>query len=145
MRKLWQQAWIDFPVLERNGRLTLSGYGLNLLIALTCLGTLVYPLLDAGGILNVNCVFKSLTGLPCPTCGYSTAIGCFIGGDFLHSFLHNPGWIFWLALQLVLVYLGIRSVLTGRQAVLPLRLVLVLAVFILLNWAAKFVIGSEYY
>ena len=57
-----------FLILERNGRLTTAGYGLNLLIALTCLGTLIYPLLDAGGILNVNCVFKSITGLPCPSC-----------------------------------------------------------------------------
>jgi len=134
-----------FLVLERNGRLTSSGYGLNALIALTCLGTLIYPMLDAGGILSVNCLFKSLTGLPCPTCGYSTAIGCLIGGDILHSFLHNPGWIFWIALQVLLVFIGIKSIVTGRQIAIPGRLVLILAVLILLTWAAKFVIGSEYY
>jgi hypothetical protein len=134
-----------FLVLERNGRLTTAGYGLNLLIALTCLGTLIYPLLDAGGILNVNCVFKSITGLPCPSCGYSTAIGCLLHGDLYHSFLHNPGWIFWLLLQLLLVFIGIKSILTGKQAAIPVRLVIVLAVLIAVTWAAKFVIGSEYY
>ena len=134
-----------FLTLERNGRLTFSGYGLNLLIAITCLGTLVYPFLDRAGILNANCLFKSITGLPCPTCGYSTAIGCLIGGDILHSFLHNPGWIFWVALQSLLLFIGIKSLLTGRQASIPGRLVIVLAALILLTWAAKFAIGREYY
>ena len=37
-------------VPELNGRLTSTGFGINTLIALSCLGTLVYPLLDTGGI-----------------------------------------------------------------------------------------------
>ncbi len=131
--------------LERNGRLTAAGYALNALIVFTCLGTLVYPLLDRGGILKINCIFKSITGLPCPTCGYSTAIGCLIGGNVYQSFLYNPGWFFWIAFQLLLVIIGTKSLVTGRQVSLPGRLVLVLAVFILLTWAAKFMIGKAYY
>lgn len=133
------------PAIERNGRLSITGYGINSLIALSCLGTLVYPILDAKGILGFHCLFRSITGLPCPTCGYSTAIGCLLEGDLVHSFLHNPGWIFWLALQILLVYIGIRSLLTGRQAVFPARLILPLVILVLLTWAAKFILGPLYY
>ena len=116
-----------------------------MLIALSCLGTLAYPFLDFGGILSFNCLFKSLTGLPCPTCGYSTALGCLLSGNIGHSFLHNPGWIFWVALQFLLVFIGIKSILTGRQAVISGRLIIPLVVLILMTWAAKFVIGAQYY
>ena len=131
--------------IERNGRLSFTGYGINFLIALSCIGTLVYPFLDARGIINVDCIFKGITGLPCPTCGYSAAIGCLIGGDITHSFLHNPGWILWVALQITLVFIGIKSILSGRQAVIPARLVIPLVILILATWASKFIIGSEYY
>ena len=135
----------SFSVIERNGRLSFSGYIVNCLIALSCLGTLSYPFLDAGGILNFNCLFKSITGLPCPSCGYSTAIGCLLAGDFGHSFMHNPGWIFWVGLQVLLVYIGIKSVVTGRQAIIPGKLIIPLAILILITWVAKFLIGSEFY
>ena len=107
--------------------------------------TLAYPLLDFGGILSFNCLFKNITGLPCPTCGYSSALGCLMEGNFGHSFLHNPGWIFWVALQVLLVYIGIRSILTGKQAVISAKLIIPLAVLILLTWASKFIIGPQYY
>jgi hypothetical protein len=140
-----EAGWDRFSTIEREGRLSRTGYLLNGLIALSCLGTLAYPLFDAGGILHFHCLFKSLTGLPCPSCGYSTAIGCLLEGDWRHSFLHNPGWIFWVLLQLFLVYTGIRSVISGRQAILPGRFILPLALLIILTWAAKFLIGPSYY
>lgn len=131
--------------IERNGRLSTAGYLINILIFLSCTGTLTYPLLDAGGILSVDCIFRTVTGLPCPTCGYSTAIGCLLGGDVLHSFAHNPAWIFWLALQLGLVFIGVKSVVTGRQALIPVRWIVILAAILVLNWAAKFIIGPDFY
>jgi hypothetical protein len=131
--------------IERDGRLSITGYIINFLIALSCLGTLVYPLLDSGGVLSFNCIFKSITRLPCPTCGYSTALGCLLEGNPGQSFLHNPGWILWVALQVLLVYIGIRSVVLGRQAVIPGRLIIPIIVLILLTWASKFIIGPQYY
>ena len=131
--------------IERNGGLSRTGYGINFLIALSCIGTLVYPILDAGGIVRLNCIFRSITGLPCPTCGYSTAIGCLLSGNIGHSFLHNPAWVFWLALQVGLVFIGIKSMITGRQAVIPVKFIVALAVIMVLTWAAKFIIGPGFY
>ncbi|MFC2098240.1 DUF2752 domain-containing protein [Bacteroidota bacterium] len=134
-----------FFAIERNGRLSTTGYLINLLIAFSCIGTLVYPIFDAGGIVRIDCIFKSITGLPCPTCGYSTAIGCLLSGNIAHSFLHNPAWIFWLGLQVVLVFIGIKSLITGKQALISLKLIIGLAVILMLTWVAKFIIGPEFY
>ena len=131
--------------IERNGRLSATGYILNFLIALSCLGTLTYPLLDAGGVINVDCIFRTVTGLPCPTCGYSTAVGFALSGELLESFLHNPACIIWIVLQLGLVYIGIGSIIRGRQVMIPVKLVIALAVILLLSWVFKFIAGPVYY
>jgi hypothetical protein len=131
--------------LEQNGRLTLTGYLVNALILVTCLGTLAYPLLDQQGMIHFDCLFKAITGLPCPSCGYSAAIACVIQQDLLQSFLHNPGWIMWVAFQILLVFIGFRSLISGRQAIIGKRLLMVLIILIILVWAGKFLVGPEYY
>ena len=134
-----------FPAIERNGHLSFAGYSINFLIAFSCLGTLYYPFLDAVGKLHFHCIFKAVTGLPCPTCGYSSAIACLLNGDLSNSFLHNPGWIFWILFQVILIFIGLKSLFTGSQSHIPRRLVIPIVMIIVLCWAAKFIIGSEYY
>ncbi|MFC2115838.1 DUF2752 domain-containing protein [Bacteroidota bacterium] len=111
----------------------------------SCLGTLAYPFLNAGGIFYFNCVFRSITGLPCPTCGYSSAMSSLYASNPMHSFLHNPGWIFWILFQLLLVFIGIKTLLRGKQVLISNRYAILLLVLIALIWAGKFIIGSEYY
>jgi hypothetical protein len=133
------------PAMEHNGRLTFSGYLINILILATCLGTLVYPLLSYQGNMQFNCIFREITGLPCPSCGYSTAIGCLIQKDLPQSFLHNPGWPIWIAFQLLLVFIGLKSLLIGRQAIIGQRLLQYIVILIILIWVGKFLLGPEYY
>jgi len=132
--------------LERNGRLTFTGYLVNALILISCLGTLAYPVLSYyGTIIHFDCIFKEITGLPCPSCGYSKAIGCVLQKDLSQSFLHNPGWIMWIAFQGLLIFLGAKSLMTGKQAVIRLRLLVALIILILSVWTGKLLIGPEYY
>ena len=131
--------------IEKNGRLTFSGYLINALILVSCLGTLVYPLLSHQGTIHFDCIFKEVTGLPCPSCGYSTAIISVFQKDLQHAFLHNPGWIIWIAFQLILVFIGMKSLIMGKQAVLGNGLLYLLIILIVLIWAGKFLIGPEYY
>jgi hypothetical protein len=42
------------------------------------------------GLPTPRCAFRSLTGLPCPTCGATRAAWQFLHGHFLASFLFNP-------------------------------------------------------
>ena len=131
--------------IEQNGRLTFSGYLINALILATCLGTLVYPLLSHQGTIHFACIFKEVTGLPCPSCGYSTAIISVFQKDLQHAFLHNPGWIIWIAFQLIMIFVGLKSLILGRQALIGQRLLYLLIVLIVLIWVGKFLIGPDYY
>jgi hypothetical protein len=36
------------------------------------------------------CIFRSLTGIPCPTCGTTRAAAAFLHGDLLTAFATNP-------------------------------------------------------
>jgi hypothetical protein len=135
----------NIPPIEKDGRLSSTGYTINILIVLSCAGTLLYPSLYNRGMLDFTCLFRSITGLPCPTCGYTSAMVDLMKGNLLHSFLHNPGWFFWLALQFFLIYIGIRSVLSGRQHLLPGRFVLPILIIILGIWVVKFMLGPDYY
>jgi hypothetical protein len=131
--------------LERNGRLTVIGYLINALILISCAASLAYPLLSHTGALHLDCIFRELTGLPCPSCGYSRAVSCAIEKDLGASFLHNPGWIIWIGFQGALIFIGLTSIIRGRQAVISQRLLVVFIVLILLIWTGKFLIGPEYY
>jgi len=131
--------------IEKNGQLTFTGYLINALILATCLGTLVYPLLSHHGVIHFDCIFKEVTGLPCPSCGYSTAVIHVFQKDFNHAFLHNPGWLIWIAFQLILVFIGMKSLIMGKQAVLGNLLLYMLIILIVLIWVGKFLIGPDYY
>jgi hypothetical protein len=131
--------------IEQNGRLTFSGYLINALILATCLGTLAYPLLSHQGTIHFDCIFKEVTGLPCPSCGYSTALIYAFQKDLQHAFFHNPGWPIWIAFQLIMVFIGLKSLILGRQAIIGQRLMYLLILLIVLIWAGKFLIGPEYY
>ncbi len=37
-----------------------------------------------------SCIFRSLTGIPCPTCGTTRAATAFLQGDVMTAFINNP-------------------------------------------------------
>ena len=37
-----------------------------------------------------SCIFRSLTGIPCPTCGTTRAATAFLHGDVMTAFINNP-------------------------------------------------------
>jgi hypothetical protein len=70
-------------------------------------GGIVLIMLGAGWLLPVlsfapDCVFKGLTGIPCPTCGSTRSVVHFSHGDILSAFVMNP--LMTLCLISVLLY-----------------------------------------
>jgi len=110
-------------------------------------GVLAVLLLAAARVLPVidlapDCVFHSLTGLPCPTCGSTRAVAFLSRGHFLSAFRMNPATtvVFIALLTAFLCRIaarvfdlpGLRINLSHQEKTL-VRAVAVLAV--LLNWA----------
>lgn len=59
-------------------------YGLIAIFAL--LAARLLPVLT----ISPACVFKSITGFPCPTCGSTRSLVQMAGGDILLAFAYNP-------------------------------------------------------
>ena len=52
----------------------------------------------------ILCLFRNLTGLPCPFCGSTRAVGNIVHGNFIEALYLNPlGYVFLLLLGTVIV------------------------------------------
>ncbi len=94
-----------------------------------------------------KCGMLVMTGLPCPTCGMTTAFAYTVRGNLLRAFLAQPTGMV-LALATVATALGsIWVLITGRippvrvPYITPYRLFLVLIVLLLGGWAFKIAYG----
>jgi hypothetical protein len=92
------------------------------------------------------CGMLLLTGLPCPTCGMTTAFSHTVRGQWLRAFCVQPaGFLLALATIAAVFVLG-GVVVKGRwpQAPLwltPYRLFLVVLVLLVGGWAFKIAVG----
>jgi hypothetical protein len=94
-----------------------------------------------------KCGMLVTTGLPCPTCGMTTAFAYTVRGRLISAFVAQPAG-FLLALATIAGALGsARAVVTGRVGPLPIpvltpyRLFFGLLVLFIGSWAFKIVIG----
>lgn len=63
---------------------------------------------------HVSCLFKHVTGIPCPSCGTTTAVRHLLEGDFIGALSYNPlGYI--VGPALVVVPIWILSDLVRRR------------------------------
>jgi hypothetical protein len=93
------------------------------------------------------CGFVLTTGLPCPTCGMTTAFALMMHGHPLAAFLTQPaGAVFCLATVALLVY-ALSVAASGWLLPLnwawigPIRFMLAIAMLILAAWAFKMASG----
>lgn len=54
-----------------------------------------------GNIFSIPCLFRTVTGIPCPTCNMTRALLALLRGD-IHSYLENNA----MALPVALVFVG---------------------------------------
>jgi len=93
------------------------------------------------------CGMLVTTGLPCPTCGMTTAYAYTVRGRWIRAFLAQPGG-FALALATIVIAAGsVWTLLTGRTPPLsvplitPYRLFAALLVIFLGGWGLKLAVG----
>ena len=89
------------------------------------------------------CQFKARTGLPCPSCGFTTAFTCFAHGKFLSSFYVQPMGALLALATAAAIWGGAYVAITGRPVYRLLRLfpsryyLMPLLIFALLAWGWK--------
>lgn len=101
---------------------------LNLpLIYFMVIGTCIlffYVLYLVKQIPRIPCVFKTITGLPCPTCGATRALKSLFQFDIVSAFLWNPmlflagiAFIAWVVYGFYMSFSGKKAkiILTGKE------------------------------
>jgi hypothetical protein len=132
-------------VIERDHRLTLFGYLLYSAIFLTCMVTLFYPLFDVLFQGHIQCLFQTLTGHPCPTCGYSRALSSASQGNWSRAFFYNPLWMVFMLYLTVLAILSVKAIWQSRSFAIKAVWIKLFVGALLVNWVMKLVIGVGYY
>jgi hypothetical protein len=90
---------------------------LQLAAAATLLGATEDGVSVAGIPLGGACLFRRLTGLPCPTCGMTRSVVLSLHGHLAAALRVNPAGIFWVlavaAIGAALLWLGWRQRTAG--------------------------------
>lgn len=84
-------------------------------------------------VFGTICPIKALTGIPCPGCGMTRALGLLLTGQFARSFQMHPLLILWI---LYFLYLAVMRYLYGRKpkGMLVLLVILCIAMFIVYGY-----------
>lgn len=93
-------------------------YSIALLACLLGLVYLFYSLHFSESTHFKLCVFKDLTGYPCPSCGTTRAIHLFLKGSILASFLMNPFGILVAAIMIVIPIWILYDLVTKKETFL---------------------------
>jgi len=90
-------------------------------------------------------LFKTITGLPCPSTGCIRSINAYLSGNFLEGFLWNPmSLVFLVLLAWSLATIGYR-VFKREPICLDGRLSAAWIFALGLAWILKFMLGSDYW
>lgn len=87
------------------------------------------------------------TGLPCPTCGMTTAFSYTVRGRLIRAFLAQPAGFALALATIVGVVIGLRLALVGRRprldrfGITSFRLFLALLVLLVAGWGFKLLTG----
>jgi hypothetical protein len=87
------------------------------------------------------CIFKNITGVPCPSCGSTRATVLLLHGEFQKSVLINPFGIITNILILLSIAWMIRDIIKENETFLPFlkktwdyRIQIFIFLIILANW-----------
>jgi hypothetical protein len=109
-----------------------------------------YFFLLFSGIFNNHtfCLFKNITGIPCPACGTTRATLLLFHGEFINSILINPFGILTNLLILSSIVWMIRDIIKNNDTFLPFlkrdwdyRIKILLMLIVLTNWIWNIVKG----
>jgi uncharacterized membrane protein len=109
---------------------------------------LAYPFIEGQmtAKLPVNeCLFKSITHLPCPGCGYVRSVQYASQNHWHEAFLWHPFFIAIMLVAVVFLVTGLKLTYSGTLFNLPKWFIYSLITLAIVSWATKFIMGSAYY
>lgn len=94
----------------------------------------------------IGCPFKSVTGIPCPSCGMTTGVLSHLSGHHKEGFLSHPLAFIMIIMMCAVIIMAISDAISGRKRLFEYYLkveksfqnkwvVIVFTIFILSLWA----------
>ena len=109
---------------------------------------LAYPFLSGQIVakLPVNaCLFKNITSLPCPGCGYVRSVQHAAHNHWHEAFLWHPFFIVIFLVAVIFLFTGIKIIVSGSFINLPKWFIYSFIVLAIMSWAMKIILGPAYY
>jgi Protein of unknown function (DUF2752) len=86
-----------------------------------------------------GCLFREVTGLPCPFCGLTHSMMALGQGDPTAAALQNPLGLLVLPLAIVLLVAGVRVMLRRRRLSWPVPVLWIGLAVVLMSWLVQIV------
>ncbi len=67
---------------------------------------------------GITCIFKYVTGIPCPSCGTTRAVMSFLEGDFLGPIQFNPLGYFYIVALVVLPFWLLLDIFSNKKTLI---------------------------
>ncbi len=101
---------------DKNNPQTMRARLIRLLLALLLLsGVWLLHSLEPGEIPLPECEFKSITGLPCPTCGITRSMQAAANLEIKESFIQHPFGLLLISVISVLFFFLLTEAITGKR------------------------------
>ena len=104
-----------------------------------------HPSFLDGVQMSLPCIFKKLTGLPCPFCGVTRSLASFIRGDFEQAFLYNPFSLLFFSLYTYHLWVYISKTKESCQPIVSAKMYKVWLSLATLSWITKFVFPQNFW
>jgi hypothetical protein len=123
-----------------------------ILIIASFLGVLCVPFISfptsnslPAHIINHQCIWKHITRLPCPTCGYTRSIRALARGNIKDSILYQPLALIYLAFFAWLAFMSAYALVTGKAFTISNRAGILIFIILGIGWIIKLLLPMQYW
>jgi hypothetical protein len=131
-------------LLDRSDRLIAGGACLSWLAYVAFVLASFFAVGDTA-LKPIHCVFKSLSGLPCPFCGMTRSLSGWLAGDVQSGIFFHPLAPLVFGLFTYSVWEVNRQVWSGKSPRLGPKATLAWLAAVLAGWTFKFLLPQQYW
>jgi len=92
-----------------------------------------------------TCIWKRVTRLPCPTCGYTRSMQALVAGNLKESLGYQPFTLGYLALFAWMAFKSAQGLLERKPFLVSNRTGILIFIMLGIGWIVKFLLPRQYW
>ncbi len=136
----------------RCAHFTRGDWVVHLGIVVSFAAALVYPLVTGlfpssriSSAVSHGCILKTVTGIPCPACGFTRSCHALLRGNAVDCFRYNPFSLVYIAGLGIIGVFSLRAIRRREPLLLPPRLSAVVLLVLATAWLLKLLGPREFW